>query len=224
MNLNPVSILRRKLRRMAILIVVTAVAVLALAVSAQSLLHNLTNPFAATIADHSPPPVLTSLRKLGDFHAATATYQTVIDVEHGTAHIPAVVLGQRTTFLAVGTVDAIVDFTRLDSGNVQVSADRRSVTVLVPMPRLAPAVVDPHASRVLARDRGLIDRVASAFTADLGDTTELYVTAGQHLDAVAAASDLTNQAQVSTRQALTQLLTAAGFSTISIDFVNSTKP
>ena len=104
------------------------------------------NPFAQQVVDHSPPPLLFALQDLSQYHAATGTFQVVVDVERDTPHVPMLISGERTTFLGIGSVDATVDFANLSADQVTMSPDRRSVAIALPAPQLAPAVVDPAAS------------------------------------------------------------------------------
>ena len=85
--------------------------------------------------------------------------------------MPSWVSGERTQLLATGTVDAYVDFTDLDEDGVQLSADGNSATITLPAPALGDPSVDPAQSRVLDRDRGLVQRVGDALEDDTTDDT-----------------------------------------------------
>ncbi len=89
------------------------------------------NPFDEETIDRSQPALLKSLENLSEYRAATANLQVVVDVEEDTDLIPSFVKGERTLFVAAGSVDAAVDFSGLsrDSRAVQVSDDRRSATI-----------------------------------------------------------------------------------------------
>ncbi|MGH3802758.1 MAG: DUF4230 domain-containing protein, partial [Pseudonocardiaceae bacterium] len=132
------------------------------------------NPFEQQVIDHGPAPLLLALQDLSEHHAATGTFQVVVDVEHDTPNVPSLISGERTTFLGIGSVDATVNFTNVGADQVTVSRDRRSATIALPAPRLAPAVVDPAASRVVGRERGLINRIAAVFEDNPTSEQELY--------------------------------------------------
>src|SRR5688572_15538343 len=99
------------------------------------------NPFAAEVVDRSGPAVLKSIQDLGDYRAATGHFEVIVDVERETA-LPDSLLGERTLFVAVGNVDASVDFSRVDGSTVDVSGDRRSATITLPPPRLSEVRLD----------------------------------------------------------------------------------
>jgi hypothetical protein len=176
------------------------------------------NPFKQQIVDHSPAPLLLALQDISKYHAATGTFQVVVDVEHDTLHVPSLISGERTTFLGTGSVDAMVDFSNLGPDRVAVSPDRRSVIVALPAPRLAPAVLDPAASRVVGRERGLLNRIADALQDNPADEQELYQLAQAKLNEAAKTSDLARRGQENTRQMLTTLAGSLGFSDITVTF------
>src|SRR5918993_5521137 len=74
--------------------------------------------------DTSPAPLLLAMRDISDYHAATGTFQVLVDVEHDTPYLPSAISGERTTLFATGTVDAQVDFAKLGPESVTVSPDR----------------------------------------------------------------------------------------------------
>ena len=176
------------------------------------------NPFRQQIVDRSPAPLLLALQDLSQYHAATGRFQVVVDVEHDTAHLPALISGERTTFLGIGSVDAMVDFTDVGPDRVTVSPDRRTVTIALPAPRLAPAVVDPAASRVVGRKRGLVNRIAAVFQDNPTSEQEVYQLAQARLTEAANASDLLRRSQDNTRQMLTTLGRSLGFSDVTVTF------
>lgn len=178
------------------------------------------NPFQQQIVERDSTPLLLALRDLAEYHAATGSFQVVIDVEHDTPHVPAVISGERATFLGVGSVDATVDFAGLSAERVTVSPDRRSVTIALPAPQLAAAVVDPTASRVIGRERGLIDRVSGVFQDSPTSEHELYQRAQAAMNDAARTSDLTQRAAVGTRAMLAALGRSLGFSEVSVTFAD----
>src|SRR5215468_5689237 len=94
--------------------------VLALVGSA-SLIRGL-NPFGQQTIDRSPPPVLKSIQNLSQYHAAVGNFQVVIDVENDIKNVPAALAGQRTLFVAAGTVNAFIDFSHLSGDALKVEA------------------------------------------------------------------------------------------------------
>src|SRR5215203_81877 len=123
-------------RRPSPLLILAALVILA--VVAAVLLAGPLNPFGTDTKDRSQPVLLKSLANLSDYHAATANMQVVVDVEQDAKLLPSFIKGERTLFVAAGTVDAAVDFRGLSKqkGAVKVSSDRRAVTLTLPAPKL----------------------------------------------------------------------------------------
>ena len=193
----------------------------ALAVIAVLLLIGPLNPFGTDTEDRSQPVLLKSLENLSDYHAATANMQVVVDVEEDARLLPSFIKGERTLFVAAGTVDAAVDFRGLakDPDAVKVSDDRRSVKLTLPAPKLLEPQLDPDRSRVYDRDRGVLDRVEDAVSDRPGDEQPLYQLAEDKLAAAAAADPkLLQTAERNTRSMLEGLLRGLGFRNITIDF------
>jgi len=74
------------------------------------------NPLGQDVVDRSTPPLLLALEDLSEYHAATGTFQVVVDREVDTRYVPSVISGEQVSFLATGTADAYVDFEVPDSG------------------------------------------------------------------------------------------------------------
>jgi hypothetical protein len=179
------------------------------------------DPFGTDTKDRSQPVLLKSLENLSDYHAATANMQVVVDVEQDNRLLPSFIKGERTLFVAAGTVDAAVDFRGLsrDPDAVQVSKDRRSVKLTLPAPKLLEPRLDPDNSRVYDRDRGVLDRVEDALSDRPGDEQPLYQLAEDKLAAAAAADPkLLQTAERNTRSMLEGLMRGLGFEKVEIDF------
>jgi len=178
------------------------------------------NPFRTETVDRSSPVVLEAIQDLQRFEAASGHFEVIVDVEKDTRFVPSAIRGERVLFVAVGTVDAGVDFSGLDDNAVDVSSDRTRVTLELPRAVLFGARVDPERSYVYDRDRGLIDRVASIFRDNPTSERELYVLAEDKLVAAAqSGSGLLARAERNTHATLVALLRALGFEQISIRFV-----
>jgi hypothetical protein len=194
---------------------IAVVAVLALG----ALVH--WNPFATTTTERPDPVALAQIRDLARFDAATGRFQTVIDQTHSVKALPNWVAGDREVMIAEGDVDASVDLSRLPTTAIEHSADGKSVTVHLPSPTLNPPRLDPKTTRVITRDRGVVNRVGDA----LGDgnpvpTDQLQQRASDKLSAAAAQSDLRARAETNTRSFVTKTLEAAGFQHVTVVFDN----
>jgi hypothetical protein len=183
------------------------------------LLPGLGNPFSEQTIDRSGPAVLKSLRNLSDFRAATGHFEVIVDVEKDTRFVPDKLKGERVLFLAVGSVDAGVDFSGLKDDAVVVSDDRRSVTLELPPARYNEPELDLERSRVYDRDRGVIDRLQALFGDDVGTDPQIYTLGEEKLAAAArGGSGLLARAERNTRLMLTGLLRSLGFTRIEIQF------
>jgi hypothetical protein len=205
------------LLRLGVLAVAGVVAVLLL-ISAIPGFPNL-NPFATETKDRSQPVLLKSLVRLSEYRAASANLQVVVDVEQDAKLLPSFIKGEKVLFVAAGSVDAGVDFRRLDKRSVVVSDDRRTATITLPAPRLSKARVDLSRSRVFNRDRGLLDRIGSVFSENPSDERQLYLLAEKKLtEAAAQDASLPKAAARNTRALLDGLLRSLGFTKITVRF------
>lgn len=178
----------------------------------------LPNPFERTTVDRSAPALLQRLEDLSEYRAASAQLQELIDVEEDTRFVPSLISGERTSFLAFGTVDAVVDFSSLGAGAVTVDDERTTVTVRLPRATIDDVKVDPEQSRVLDRERGVLDRLGSVFSDSPTSERGLYLLSEQKLKAAAATSGLRARAELNTKRMLTALFRSLGFTDITITF------
>ncbi|HWH30134.1 MAG TPA: DUF4230 domain-containing protein [Mycobacteriales bacterium] len=197
-------------------LLVAALAVGGLAGRGLDLLPGL--PFGTQTVDRSTPTLLTSLADLERYHAATGSFQVVVDLEKDVRWVPSAIRGERTTFLATGSVDAYVDFRGLSGSAVEVSDDGRSVTFSLPPAQLDDADVDLENSRVLARDRGVLDRVGGLFSDNPTSERRVAMLAEDKLAAAAAESELRQQAEENTRRMLTGLARSLGYEQVVVEF------
>ena len=182
------------------------------------LIPSFPNPFASETVDRSRPAVLQSLRDLSEYRAASGHYEVVVDIERDTP-LPAPLLGERTLFVAVGDVDAGVDFSGLDEDAVDVSEDRSEATILLPEPQVDRPRLDLEGSYVYDRRRGVFNEIGSLFSDDADAQREIYLAAERRLAEAAEQNDaLRERARVNTRAMLESLLRALGFDTVAVRF------
>jgi hypothetical protein len=176
------------------------------------------NPFAETTVDRSGPAVLKSIQDLQEYHAATGNFQQIVDLHHDTG-LPDKLLGDRTLFVAVGSVDALVNFGQVGKGGVQVSDDRRAATITLPRPRLSDPEIDVGRSYTYDQDRGLFNQIGSLFADDADSQREVYLLAEQKIRAAAQnGSGLVPRAEDNTRKMLQSLLRSLGFTRVVVNF------
>src|SRR5690349_3515103 len=152
-----------------------------------------------------------------DGWAATGSYQVMVDIEKDAKYIPAFLKGERTLFLAQGSVDAGVDFSGLGPGAVTVNPDH-SVTISLPHATLSKPVLDTDASHVVDRDRGLLDRIGSVFSDSPTGEQGLYAAAEPKLRAAADESALVAKADQNTTAMLQKFLGALGYDHVNVAF------
>jgi uncharacterized protein DUF4230 len=177
-------------------------------------------PFGTETVDRSGPAVLKSIQNLRDFRAASGHYEVIVDVEQDVRFVPSELKGERVLFVAVGSVDAGVDFTGIEDGAVEVSRDRKRVSLELPPARFRDPHLDLDRSYVYDRDRGVLDRLQGLLGDESGDDSELYRLAEDKLAAAARdGSGLLARAERNTRTMLVGLLRALGFEQVEIRFV-----
>jgi hypothetical protein len=197
--------------------VAAAVVVLALAATLVGLPSLFGNPFSSETVVRDHAAVLDSLEEIAELHAATGEFQVLIDVEERTRYVPGFLKGERTTFLAQGAVDAVVDLGALDDDSIIVAEDG-SVTVLLPPARLADPVLDHDASGVLDRDRGVLDRVGGLFSDQPTSDKKLYQEAERRLAEAAADSELRAAGEAKAAETVERLLRDAGVTDVRVVF------
>jgi hypothetical protein len=161
---------------------------------------------------------LQSIQDLSRYEAAAGNFQVVIDLEKDARFLPSVVRGQRTLFVAAGTVSSYVDFGQIGDGAVEVSNDRRSVAITLPAPALDKTNLDSERSYVFAQQRGILDRIGSLFSGNTSNQQQLYVMAEQKIQTAAKDSGLIERAEKNTRAMLVGMLGSLGFTNVTVNF------
>jgi uncharacterized protein DUF4230 len=175
-------------------------------------------PFASREVDRSQPVLLKAIEDLRVYKAATGNFQVLVDLEESSRGIPLAVKGERTLFVAAGSVDAEVDFSTIDKGAIRVSDDGRSVEVTLPRARLTRARIDPDNSYVASRERGLLDRLGSVLADNPTSERRLYQLAEDKLAAAATQSGLVERAEENTRAMLQSMLRSLGYRDVTVTF------
>jgi Protein of unknown function (DUF4230) len=186
--------------------------------SLRDLLPSFPNPFASETVDRSGPAVLQSIQDLSEYRAASGHFEVVVDLERD-SKLPSDVLGERILFVGVGDVDASVDFSRLEDGDVTVSDDRRTATIVLPQPRLEDVELDLERSYVYDRSQGVLNEIGNLFQDERNAEREVYLLAEDKIAAAARANEgVTERARRNTREMLTSLLRSLGFTRVEIVF------
>jgi hypothetical protein len=199
-----------------------AVAVVLFAVLAGiSMLPRLTNPFGEREVDRSQPVVLERIRDLSRYHAAQGEFQVVIDLEKDAPFLPSAVLGERTLFVAAGSVDSYVDFSAIGKGAIRSSEADHSATVVLPHAKLDKVNLDQERSYVFETKRGVLNRIGELLSGHRSSEQRLYVLAERRILAAAERSKLAKQAEENTKAMLVGLLGSLGYSKVTVRFDGS---
>ena len=181
-------------------------------------------PFGTETKDHSPPVIVNQIRDLAEFRAAEVDIEVIVDRERDVKWVPSFLAGERVQYVAVGTVDATVDFSSLDDGAVVVADDGASATIIVPAPTIGPPLIDFDQGGVMNRDRGVLDRLGGVFVDNPTAEASLIAEAEDKMLAAAAESDLLERAEENTTTTLTDLATALGVENVRVVFEQPRTP
>jgi len=207
---------RRRGLGTALILIVATVALVLLAQQTLRFLPHWLNPFAENTKDRSGPVLLQSMRDLSRYESASGNYQVIVDLEKDAKFLPSALRGSRTLFVGQGSVDAYVDFGKLDKGAITVNQDRTAVTVRLPHAQLEPANLDTKQSHVVATQRGIINRFGDFFSGNPNNQQALYMLASQKIQTAAQQSGLPQRADQNTKLMLQNMLKALGFKTVTI--------
>ena len=207
--------IRRSLVHVTVLLVTLAAVGFGLVLGLKTLRPG--NPLQEKTVDRSSPALLKSLTDLAELHAAEGRYQVLVDVEKDTRFVPSIVKGNRTVYSATGSVDALVDMSAVGPGSVRVEGS--TVHVTVPAIRLAEPALDLGESRVLSRDRGLLDRIGSAVGDERNPDQQLLLLAeGKVGRAASEDTKLRERAEANARTTIASLIRSLGFTDVTIEF------
>ena len=166
--------------------------------------------------------MLKQINDLSRFEAAQGKFESTVDIEHDVGILPSFVAGDRTVFLAQGTVDATVDFSALGGDAVQQGSDGH-VTITLAEPTLGKAVLDTKASHVASRDRGILNRIGGVFSDSPTSERELYITAQHKITNAAKESKLVARAEKNTTAMLQTFLGRLGYTDVQVVYTTSPK-
>ena len=177
---------QKLLLAVASVVVVVAVAVLG------SLAGWVSNPFSSPDdVEIDTASALIELRDLADYHAASGTFEVVVESDQDADYLPDLVKGRSTTMRVAGSVDAVVDFSELSAGAIVVDPDDpTAVTVTLPGAYLSDPQLDHERTEVLSRERGVFDRIGDAISGDPANDEALYRMGEDELRRLATETEL----------------------------------
>lgn len=168
--------------------------------------------------DRSGPVLLQSMRDLSRYEAAVGTFQVIVDLEKDAGFLPTSVVGERTLFVAFGTVNAYVDFSGLSGDAIAVARDGTSVQVRLPHAALEQPNLDHDRSYVYAQEVGIVDRVRNFFAEDPNEQAQLYQVAVKKIADAAAQSALAARAETNARTMLQDMLRTLGYQQVTVTY------
>lgn len=162
-----------------------------------------------TSVDRSQPAVLKSVRDLSQYHAAAGEFQVVLDIENDVKWVPAALAGERTLFVAAGSVNAYVDLGSLKDDGLVLSPDGRTVELRLPKPQLDRPNLHHDRSYVFSQKRGLVNDLQALV--ETPDQQRFYLAGEAKIAEAARQSELPQRAADNTRVMLTGMLQSLGF-------------
>lgn len=191
------------LRLVSTLAVAVVLAVVALLIFDR---FDLPNPFRTETVDRSQPVLLQSVQEISQFHAAVGTFEVILDQEEDVRWVPGFIAGERSLFVAAGTVNAYVDLSGLADGDLTLSEDGTTARIRLPEAQLDPPNLDHDRTYLYSQERGVINRLGDTISTQ--DQQELYQLAEEKMTVAAQESGLTQQAEENTRTMLTGMFDA----------------
>lgn len=172
-------------------------------------------PFGTKEVDRSQPALLTAIEDISQFHAAVGNFEVLVDLEQDTKWVPGFLSGERSLFVAAGTVDAYVDFSGLGEGDLTVDHEAKTVEIRLPDPQLTEPNLDQDRTYLYSQDRGLVNAIGDALSTD--DQQDLYLAAEEKMSTAAESSVLRAQADTNTRSMLSGMLQGLGYTAVFVD-------
>lgn len=171
------------------------------------------NPLDTETVDRTAPPVLKSLSNLSEYHAASGYYEVIVDLEEK-SKLPDWLKGERVLYVGKGTVDALVDFSKLDERSLDVSDSSKSVRIQLPNPTIETPDLNLKKSRLYSHDTGLLDTFSGS---EIERKAQLKAV-GQIAAAARDEADLLARAKENTTSMLRGLLAALGYTNVKVTF------
>lgn len=175
----------------------------------------ITSFFQTKTVDRSQPALLVSTQELSRYTAAVGNFEVLIDTEDDVPWVPSFVAGERSLFVAAGTVNAYVDFSGLSEGDLTLSGDGTSVEVRLPDAELEQPNLDQDRTYLYSQERGIVNRTGDALSSQ--DQSELYQLAEAKLAAAAAESQLRQQAEDNTKTMLSGMFQSLDLETTFVE-------
>lgn len=134
------------------------------------------------------------------------------------------IAGERVQYVAVGTVDAIVDLTSLPTDAVHFDPETGRAVVYLPRPVIGEPVLDMEMSHVMNRDRGLLNRVGGLFSDNPTGEQDLILTAQAKMAEAANHSELIDTAQAQIEALFVPMIEQLGATEVEVRYYDGEAP
>ena len=176
------------------------------------------NPFrpAAEAQEPERPSLLVSIQDMSQYHAAVGNFEVIIDSqENGISWLPDFVSGERTLFLAKGTVNAYVDLGGLTGENYQLSEDGKKASIRLPAAQLDKPNLNVKDSYIYDQRRGVGKAISDAFSTP--DQSKFFEMAETRIASAAEESELRDRATENTKAMITGMLKPSGVEAVFVE-------
>jgi hypothetical protein len=167
--------------------------------------------------------VVQSVQTIHEYHAATAHLEVVVNSTTKYGFLPTALIGEQKLFVGVGTVDAMVDFGKLDAQHVTVSDDHKSVTIALPAPTLGQPVLDIAQSYVYDDQRGIGTRLGNLVGGQSTDKSLYTEAIAKMTGAAQSDADIIRLGEANTTAMLRGLLGAVGYTNVTVNYAEPTR-
>jgi hypothetical protein len=177
------------------------------------------NPFSSQTTEKNSPVLLQSIKDMSKYVAAEGTFIGPVDIQQNVKYVPSFLYGKHTTFLGFGSVEAYVDFSKIQDSDIIVDQASKSVTINLPAPQLSAPNMDTANSYAIDQTEGIINHFSDLLGgSDPNDLNDLYNRSSAKIATAAQQSDLLDRAETNTRLMLDSLLKQLGFERVTINF------
>jgi uncharacterized protein DUF4230 len=115
--------------------------------------------FDVPVQTTTSPVVVKGIQRLDRLATVRFNESVVITKESGGKGLRQLLTGEKLILVAEGDVEAGIDLSSLDRGDVRVDDKNKSVTIDLPQPQLFSASLDEKHTRVYDQDMGLMPRI-----------------------------------------------------------------
>lgn len=165
----------------------------------------------ASEIDNQGPVVVESIRALSELSTVEVVQSTTVEKGQDRGWLDWAA-GDRIFLFAVASINAGVDLSEVDDGDVVIDEEANSIELRLPAPEVTSIEVDNEQTRVYDRDTGV-------FTGGDDDLERSARLAAEQLMVDAALQEgLLEEAESTTRAALEEFLGATGFDDVEVTF------